>query len=67
MTCEGCGCILGPDDEIDYTGGRRGVTRPVKVLCPNCDHIQYGRYMDFEEDTETREPGDEYFDEGCGD
>jgi hypothetical protein len=64
MTCEGCGCVLSVDDEIDFTGSGKDITRSVKVLCPNCDHIQYGRYSDFEEGDATREPGDEYFDEG---
>ena len=67
MICDSCGYRLSEDDEIEYTGGGKGVTRPVKVLCPNCDHIQYGRYTDFDADEAGGSPYDDYFDESDSD
>jgi len=54
VTCDSCGQILDPDDEIDYTGSnysvsQRGWSRTVKARCPNCGHIQYGKYSEFDD------------------
>jgi len=55
VICDSCGQVLTEDDEIDYTTGQgysetaRGWSRKVKARCPECGHIQYGLYSEFDD------------------